>query len=124
MAANVTLTLDELALVLEALDHQIEATMDAQEEDALIAWSRLFEKFEQKKEVTPAIAELADTNKTDTFPKVCPCCNKSHDKASWYELQSLGFQPFYNDDGSESQKFALDMRNCECKSTITMLVRR
>lgn len=55
--------------------------------------------------------------------KVCSC-GRYYDLNHWDRLPLLGYQPQYDENGVESTTHKLEMRNCKCKSTMTIEVMR
>lgn len=47
--------------------------------------------------------------------KTCPCCGRAHDADSWAALPLCGYVGHYRAHG---QKYAIELRHCECRSTI------
>lgn len=57
--------------------------------------------------------------------KVCSCCGRVFETRQDFERLPLcgrGYQPWYEEDGSESRTVRLSLRNCGCGSTITVEV--
>ena len=53
------------------------------------------------------------------FPKACGCCGKSHSEAEWRKLFLCGYTGALV---GVSDTLALEMRNCECGSTLAVEV--
>lgn len=47
--------------------------------------------------------------------KTCPCCRRTYDAESWSALELCGYVGAFQAHG---RRYAVELRHCECRSTI------
>ena len=54
--------------------------------------------------------------------KTCTRCPRTFDQAAWQKLSLVGYQAGPGPAGAEGSSIPLEMRNCECRATLTVPV--
>lgn len=64
--------------------------------------------------------EIEDVPAPQVWPKKCPCCARVHDASAWQCLNLVGFCGAFKAHGV---RYAVELRNCICASTIGIEVK-